>query len=1430
MNPRTKIILFIVVILLIVLIFGVGIGVKKGWFAGLADQISSSNGQATIKVKVFEKSPDSGTPMENVLVYLNKEPFGQPKQDCGNQTEDINPINGTKAGTTAKKNDGVYSTFSLDAGVNTEYFIRVEKDPLKSCAFGFLSVGGQSGNPLPAHNGHAVKLSGLSLRPGDIVTLVFATTAGGGTVEPSVEPTPEKGAIDGYVFGKNPIGGANIPVSGVNVRVDVNSTTTDANGHYQIGNLDKNVTYTVKFTAPTCSLTGGYQNPPDSSVFVAADSSPTNPTRVTPNPTVLEIGTSAQAYSVYGMVTDEITSNPISGAEVTLKAGPHIMTPSPVTTNADGFYMICPVNPALPPLNNGSYTGDYTLSVTAQGYRDGDPVTISGLHTAKNKRQDLALRTTPAIRGYFNITGVVYNGCSSSPILPPVASVKLQNLDGSIVILQSGQRAETTTGQQGDYQFNGIPITENPVQYKLFVARMSQDKTRLINISDVNDGQTFTVNTSLMSQNDLGSIAGRVVEKSTQAPINVRAGETLKVIIENPLDNSTQEIPVQSDGNFNATNIDRKHLGTPVKLKAVYTRTKNGQPKEYIGYAHIQTGLGDFVLLGCTMTGVKIEIDVSGQTPPTANEKKVIVLDQRNDGINDAQVTVAEWVVENDIGSWVDRATKTTSTITNPDGSTADGVAIFNHNYAIFKYTASKEGYGSAEKECKLGENCQTVIMHLKQGEDPVNPTSTDVEYVFQFFEGPKTTGGNQIKFAKAVAETFGIEYYDNFAENTPFAQQNVLGFIKKKIDSFERGKWQILPGGQWQTWQEFETWAKANAGVSRIEWDTAFVPGATAKKQVNKENLEYTVKVTFKDAASRNQFAATFFNQLQIKFVILGDNKDKITYDPASVDPRMYFPDEVNSSRIYITPLVFRFAIDAGYLKNIKLSEKAKRAVEGTSGGGFFGDIGRRIGGAIAGVSKFVIKEAGDITNTQGQQEETSSLRPGETLVGEYKFDENGAIFEPNFGVGSYRWEVTSFPKYKKDRRSDSSFSIGSNNESKMIDVSFCYADNGIYELNDQGLNYKYFGNLGNGYFRLSSAANLAKTTINKAQVNNILYLGDSITPLNTSGGYFDGSITFCQTTGGQSQDKVVSGKNIIVTDKLLTAINNVGTASQKNQILATKLTELSGYPIYNNLTSTQKRSWNRISRAVDATGNPSQVYQLFIAESQIENYINTNDIAAQPESLYSLAMAAYKNRGAIIKQRIEQMGSNSAEQNVAKAIVRYALETAGANGTTDNNLYQPHGRKLSQTIYSVAQIKSGNWLQSNYRSLSASGKISITYTQLISAIRGNKAADAVRAAIVSFNNWVDSLRGITNTGAVEGRVLRNGQPVKDVLVTIGNKVAVTNSNGDFRLTRVPMGSQVVDVKDRKTSATLPLKNPGMKVNVIKNQTITTTIRLNQQ
>ncbi|MCX6796419.1 MAG: hypothetical protein NTW06_02880, partial [Candidatus Falkowbacteria bacterium] len=415
-----------------------------------------------------------------------------------------------------------------------------------------------------------------------------------------------------------------------------------------------------------------------------------------------------------------------------------------------------------------------------------------------------------------------------------------------------------------------------------------------------------------------------------------------------------------------------------------------------------------------------------------------------------------------------------------------------------------------------------------------------------------------------------------------------------------------------------------------------------------------------------------------------------------------------------------------------------------------------------------------------------------------------------------------------KGDRRSDS-FTIESINESKIIDVPLCYADNGIYELNDQGMNYKYFGNLGSGYFRLSSAANLAKTTINKAQVNNILYLGDSNTPLNTSGGYFDGSITFCQTTGGQSQDKVVSGKNIIVTDKLLTAINSVGTASQKNQILATKLTELSGYPLYNGLTSTQKTSWNRISRAVDATGNPSQIYRLFIEESQIKDYVNTNDIATQPESLYSLAMAAYKNRGAIIKQRIEQMGSNSAEQNVAKAIVRYALETTSANGTTDNNLYQPQGRQLSQTIYSVAQIKSGYWLQSNYRNLSSSNKISITYTQLISAVRGNKAADAVRAAITSFNNWVDSLRGITNTGTVEGRVLRNGQSVKDVVVTIGNKVAVTNSNGDFKITRVSMGSQVVDIKDRKTSATLPLKNPGFQVNVIKNQTITTIIRLNQ-
>ncbi|MCX6811699.1 MAG: hypothetical protein NT039_03355, partial [Candidatus Berkelbacteria bacterium] len=1197
MSRRTKIISFVVIILAIIIVFGVGIGLKQGWFAGLADviQSTSNEGQAKIKIKVFEsgEAGPSGNAVSGVKVYYKENTdYAEETAACdtgGQPTKNAKSTSGeVLGGTTSQKADGIYSEFTvnLEGNPNKIFYIRLQKDPKKSCAFSLYDSATypqEKGDPDDLFGLIVLKVHGLN--SGQVLSATFITSPEGG----NPPPEEDKGAIDGYVFGKNPIGDANIPVPGVNVRAGVSNTTTDTNGHYQIGNLDRNVTYTVKYTAPTCNpQTVSYQNPHDGSVLVTADSSPTDPTRVKPNPVVLELGTSAQAYSVFGTVTDAYTNEPISGAQVTVKAGNvTIMPPSPVTTNADGFYMVCPINPAQPPLNNGSYTGDYTVSATADGYKNGDPVTISGLYTAKNKRQDLTLTASPFVYGNFNLKGVVYNGCGSSPILPPVASVKLFNLDGSIVILKSGQKAETTTGQYGDYQFDGVPITENPVQYKLFVARMGQDKTMLVYLPAVYDQQTFTVNTSLMSQNDLGSIAGRVIEKSTQAPINVRAGETLKVIIENPLDNSTQEIPVQNDGNFNATNIDKKHLSTSIKLKAVYTRTENGQTKEYIGYAHIQTGLGDFVLLGCTMTGVKIEIDVSGQTPPIANEKKVIVLDQKNDGINDAQVTVAEWIVENDIGSWVDRATKTTSTITNPDGSTADGVAIFNHNYTIFKYTASKEGYGSAEKECKPGENCQTVILTLQQGQDPVNPSSTDVEYIFQFFEGPKTTDENQIEFAKAVAETFGIEYYDNFAENTPFAQQNVLGFIKKKIDSFERGKWQILPGGRWQTWEEFETWAKANAGVSKIEWDTAFVPGATTKKPVTRENLEYIVKVIFKDAASRNQFAATLFSQMQIRFVVLGDNKDKITYDPASVDPRMYFPDEVNSSRIYITPLVFRFAIDAGYLKNIKLSEKARRVA--MTGGGFFGRVIRGITGPIAAASKFVVKEVGDVTNTQGQQEETSSLKPGETLVGEYKFDENGAIFEPNFGVGNYRWYITSLPKYKGDRRSDS-FTIESINESKIIDVPLCYADNGIYELNDQGMNYKYFGNLGSGYFRLSSAANLAKTTINKAQVNNILYLGDSNTPLNTSGGYFDGSITFCQTTGGQSQDKVVSGKNIIVTDKLLTAINSVGTASQKNQILATKLTELSGYPLYNGLTSTQKTSWNRISRAVDATGNPSQ------------------------------------------------------------------------------------------------------------------------------------------------------------------------------------------------------------------------------------------------
>jgi hypothetical protein len=123
-----------------------------------------------------------------------------------------------------------------------------------------------------------------------------------------------------------------------------------------------------------------------------------------------------------GTVTDASTSNPISGATVTIVGG------ASTTSNASGFYQFTNVTP-----------GTYDVTASASGY---DPSTANGVSvTAGNTTtQDFALTASGPTTG--TLQGTVRDASTTNPI------------SGATVTIAGG--GSTTTDGSGFYQFTNV--------------------------------------------------------------------------------------------------------------------------------------------------------------------------------------------------------------------------------------------------------------------------------------------------------------------------------------------------------------------------------------------------------------------------------------------------------------------------------------------------------------------------------------------------------------------------------------------------------------------------------------------------------------------------------------------------------------------------------------------------------------------------------------------------------------------------------------------------------------------------------------------------------------------------------------------------------------------------------------------------------------
>jgi len=191
------------------------------------------------------------------------------------------------------------------------------------------------------------------------------------------------------------------------------------------------------------------------------------------------------------------------------------------------------------------------------------------------------------------------------------------------------------------------------------------------------------------------------------------------------------------------------------------------------------------------------------------------------------------------------------------------------------------------------------------------------------------------------------------------------------------------------------------------------------------------------------------------------------------------------------------------------------------------------------------------------------------------------------------------------------------------------------------------------------------------------------------------------------------------------------------------------------------------------------------------------------------------------------ERDGSD--EQNILKYMWQYFVENVGKVYDDDDQYFKPLGGKLGTTNYSFDQIRSGQWLEENYRSLSLIDKAELQYQRHIAPVfqtmKFSNVVDAVNKVADWLLNELTRLNMIGDAGIVKGKIIdENGSPVSYSIIQIGPAIGVTNSAGDFTIRNIPSGSIMIEqivTKDKNDQAhQRKIKNPNPRILQIKKGT----------
>ncbi|MBU2595503.1 hypothetical protein KJ713_01550, partial [Patescibacteria group bacterium] len=353
MGQRKKVVVYLIAATVIVLAVIAGIGIKKGWFAGLADVISQSYVDVEVKVeKAYTNEQGqivNRIPFSGATVWAANLPYLKEDRACkeGGSRVPSAAFNGSADSKKGVTNSEGVAKIRLYPTQMTTYYARVERlspsPRLESCAFHMDMGSWTRGDPDDVFGPQVWKIEGVAAGQSLMkATFLYSETTSGGT-EPPPPAAEETATITGYVYVKDTNTNKLIGVPGIRAKTERDkSGTTDGDGKYTISGLKirsaQEGGYRIDFEY---NWECNFERPGSIVVLVDKREATAPPIELTRG------GIPADRGKIEGYVyakEGNILGDPIDGAEVRLMSLASSYVMPVVHTDAVGYYSFCPLN------------------------------------------------------------------------------------------------------------------------------------------------------------------------------------------------------------------------------------------------------------------------------------------------------------------------------------------------------------------------------------------------------------------------------------------------------------------------------------------------------------------------------------------------------------------------------------------------------------------------------------------------------------------------------------------------------------------------------------------------------------------------------------------------------------------------------------------------------------------------------------------------------------------------------------------------------------------------------------------------------------------------------------------------------------------------------------------------------------------------------